>query len=270
MTQINPATAAARESARASDGTFGEQEHTAPEAQLSVLPDFRSARARDLDDKLAALRVQRDALMNERRDAHLLDIARHVPASVTRVTFLIQHDRDGDPHYLMFDHAKDEYDEAVLDPALTGYLYSVASDFGAPGDLVAGDWMDGDESYYWIDLDEGTALENACSFRNKMEAAQRLNGIAPLAFSDGHIAWTERAMRVRAQAAGITAIHFDVPEDAAGVRVVAFDHVDHGTIAPDDSDNDHMFLVGQGQQFPHRTDRMRPSATHPARFTLET
>lgn len=245
-----------RENAREASGQFGEQNHSAPEAELTELPDFRSDHARQLDAKLAEVRAQRDGLMEERREAHLVDVARLLPAGVRRVTFRTEYDRDGEKHMLMFDSAEDESDMVDLDKPLLDHLYAVAWDFGQPGDFVADDWMDGEDEHYWIDLDEETALDQASRFRAEMQSAQSLHGIAPLHLHHGHVAWTERAMRTRAHEAGITAIHFDVPEDAAGVRVIGFDHADHGTITPDDSNGDHMFLVGQGQQFPHRTDSM--------------
>lgn len=255
-----------REDAREDSGQFGVQEHSAPEATLTELPDFRSDRARLLDNQLAELRAERDELMERRRDEHLLDIARQMPAGITRVTFRVEYDRDGAPHFLLFDHAEDENDLNELGRAITDHMHSVAADFGAPGDFVADEWMDGEGSYYWVDLDEDTAMQHARNFRQEMKAAQRTHGIAPLHLAHGHSAWTERAMRVRAHQAGITAIHFELPEDESGVRVVGFDHVDHGAISPDDSDGDHMFLVGQGQQFPHRTESMKSDG---ARLTLE-
>lgn len=263
-------TTARREDARENDGRFGEQEHSAPEAGLSVLPDFRSAHARNLDEQLTDLRTQRDALMERRREEHLLDIARALPAGITRVVFRADYDRDGEKHSLTFDHAEDENDLVNLGPALTDHLHSVAADFGSPGDFAADEWMDNeDEGYYWVELDEQTAVEHARGFRLEMKAAQRTQGGAPLHLSNGHIAWTERAMRVRAHEAGISAIHLEVPEDAAGVRVVGFEHLDYGTITPADSNGDHMFIVGQAQQLPHRTDAMVKTSAPGAHLTMK-
>lgn len=255
---------ARREEARQRTGEFGEQQRSAPEAVLATEPpDFRSDLARQLDAKLDDLRAQRNALMEERREAHLVDIARAVPAGVTRIIFRTEHDRDGEPHYLTFDHAEDEADIVTLEREVHDHLSAVAWDFGQPGDFAADNWMDGDDGgYYFIDLDEQTAIDHARDFRTEMQAAQRTQGGASLHLHYGHAAWTERAMRERAKAAGITAIHFDLPEDEAGVHVTGFDHVDHGAILPDDSNGDHMFIVGQGQQFPHRTDAMVSADGH--------
>lgn len=262
-------TIAQRESARHNDGRFGEQDHTEPEVGLTPAPDFRSAHARRIDDKLAALRAERDRLMGERREEHLLDIARHLPASITRVTFRTEYDRDGEKHMLMFDSAEDERDIVNLDTNLTNHLYAVAWDFGQPGDFVADEWMDGEDEHYWVNLDEETALQYASEFRQEMQAAQRTAGIAPLPLHYGHTAWTERAMRVRAHQAGITAIHLNIPEDASGTEVVSFEHVDRGIVPVDDGDNDHMFIVAQARQLPHPTDTMTKSGIAGAHLTLK-
>lgn len=262
-------TAVRREDARRRDGRFGEQEHTSPDVTLTAAPEYRSDHARKLDEQIDALAAQREQIMEARREEHLLDIARNVPAAVTRVVFRAEYDRDGEKSMLMFDYAEDERDMVTLDKALTEHLYTVAWDFGRPGDFAADNWMEGEDGHYWLHLDEDTALQYAHDFRNEMQAAQRTAGIAPLHLHHGHVAWTERAMRARAQAAGITEIHLHVPEDAAGVEVVGFRYADIGSVTVDDSDSDHMFLVGQAQQLPHRTEAMSDSGLAHAPLTLK-
>lgn len=249
-------TIARREDARQHDGRFGEQEHSAPDVTLATVPDYRSNHARQLDEQLDALRTQREQIMEARREEHLLDIARHVPAGVHRIVFRVEYDRDGEKQMLMFDYAEDESDMVDLDKPLTEHLYSVAWDFGRPGDFAADDWMAGEDGHYWVDLDEQTAIDHARHFRQEMQAALRTQGIAPLPLSHGHVTWTERAMRTRAHETGITAIHLRLPEDAAGVEVVGFEHIDLGTIPLDDGNGDHMFIAAQARQLPHRTDNM--------------
>ena len=261
---------ARRESAREVTGRFGVQEHTAPEAVLAELPDFRGDRARQLDDQLTELRKQRDALMEERRDEHLLDIARKLPADVSRIVFRAEYNRDGEREMILFDHAEDDTDLVGLDTALTDHLYSVAFDFGTPGDYVADEWLDNEgDGYYWVDLDEETALGHAHDFRSEINGFRGPLDALPLGAYRGNIAWTERAMRVRAHSVGIASINFAPTRDNDGVEVVSFRLADGTIVAPDDANDDHMFLAAQAQHLPARSEAMTATGDAAGTFTLE-
>lgn len=244
-----------RENARAATGRFGIQEHTEPETELAALPDFRSRHARLLDAQLTDLRQQRDILMEERREEHLLDIARKLPADVRRITFRAEYDRDGERNMLLFDNAENDIDVVQLDPALTDHLYGVALDFGTPGDFVADEWLaNEDDGYYWVDLDEETALRYADEFRSEVN-----NSMFPdttMRESRSIVTWTERAIRARASSIGFTEIHLRINEENGGVSVVSFQTAG-GTIAPyDESDSDHRFIAAQAESIPARSDSL--------------
>ena len=261
-----------REAARSNDGTFGTQQHTAPDTTLAELPDFRSNRARMMDDEIAGHKKRLAKMMEARRDEHLLDLARQLPANVTRVVFRVDYGRDGDKEWLMYDHADgtDDIDTADISKPLQDHLYGVAADFGAPGDFVADDWMAGEDDYYWVDLDEETALYHADSFDWEIKSEQERNGHASLRAAYGRDTWVERAIRVRAHQAGIGAINLHLPEEKAGVEVVSFSDRDGNPVAFDETNNDHRFIRAQAERFPHRTESMKPSgiAAHPIRLEV--
>lgn len=260
-----------REESRNGDGTFGTQEHSAPEATLAELPDFRSDRARMMDGEIAGVKKRLAKMMEGRRDEHLLDIARQLPADVTRVVFRAEYDRDGNKHMLMYDHADDvaDIDTANISRPMQDWLYGVAWDFGAPGDFVADDWMDGENEFYWVDLDEETALNHAHNFEWEMKAEQEQNGYASLRAALGRDAWVERAARARAYTAGIRAIHMHLPEEKSGVEVVLFETTAGEHIRPSEMNEDHQFIQQQIARLAHRTGTMTDSGIPTAPITLK-
>ncbi|SDH35599.1 hypothetical protein [Microbacterium sp. 77mftsu3.1] len=265
-----------REDHRHGDGTFGKQDHTEPEATLTPEePTFTSEHGRRLEQEVAQAQAALDKVKDERREQHLIEMARYAPADVEVIVFRGQRDEEGTLDSLFFDHAEDEANDVSIDPAVSAHLYTVAWDFGSPGDYAADQWLDTDgsdeeeEVYYRIDLDEGTALLHAQHYRDALYSDTHDGGLAPLQLRYGLDAWTERTMRTRAHKAGITNIYFGISEELAGVQVVAFDHVDHGRIAPDDADGDHMFIVGQGQEFAHPTEAMVSTGDKDAPLSLK-
>lgn len=260
---------ARREDARQGDGTFGAQTHSAPETALAEPPEYRSDRAQTLDDAISKQKAVLTELMEQRRWEHLNDLARNMPADATRVVFRAEMDTEGEPEMLMFDHVDTERDFASLDSALQSYLYGVALDFGTPGDFVADEWMDSDDEFYFVDVDEETALYHAESLRTEMDLAQREGGLAPLRLVNGFNAWVERATRTRAHQAGISRIHLRQAEERAGIEVVWFEHADGHVHRPDETANDHHFIRAQIQRLPHRSEGMKPGTNPDAPLILE-
>jgi len=252
-------------------GQFAEKVQSDTEAAVVVPPDFRSDRARMMDDEIADIETRLGKMKEARRDQHLLDLARFLPAEVTRVVFRADHDEDGNEDSLSFDHADDieDIDFADLDPAMRDNLYAVAWDCGKPGDFVAGDWMDGEDGYYWVNVDEETALGHAEDFERAIAAEQEANGFASLRVAFGRNAWVERAARCRAHAAGIKNIHLHLPEDKAGVEVVWFEDRDGNLVRPDEANSDHRFIQAQVERLAHATESMKPSGNPDAPLTLE-
>lgn len=257
---------AARENARHSNGTFGEQQHSAPEQDLVTPDSYRSHRTNELTAKAASLKEDLDRVKDARRAQHLLDISRAVPANITRVVFRVDCDDNDSPDFLMFDHSMtDDGNDEELAAPLKGYLYDVGLDFGSPGEFVAEDWMDGEdepeggEQFRWIDLDEESALDNAAHFRAEMNAEREAGGLMSIQNLDARDAWTERAIRARAHQAGVTSVHLKFSDGGEfPLETVWLNHVDRGMIRPDNSDGDHMFIVGQVQTFTYRSAGMKP------------
>lgn len=118
MTDINPAAVNAREQARLDDGKFGEQHHTAPEAQL----DTERSLASTLDLLQYEYGTDAALLDGKVRDARIeafVAEAREIAPNATAAQFSWDHDIDGSR--LTFDYYLDEHGNAVEPDDDDGY-----------------------------------------------------------------------------------------------------------------------------------------------------
>lgn len=110
MTTPNPAAEAAREAARAGDGTFGAQEHTAPEAELNST-DTLGSTLNKLSWALASDAARDEDRMQHMRVAAFVEEARESVPGATRAVFYTEEGVDGTR--LVWSHYEDDEEEQV-------------------------------------------------------------------------------------------------------------------------------------------------------------
>jgi hypothetical protein len=269
---------AAREAARKPAGQFGEQQHSAPEAELTrASTDPRSPSLTKLLAEITELDARKKLLESAVVEEHIIDAARALPAEVRRVIYRVDPENENGPEMLMFEFAEtqDGDDLEGLDPSLREQLYDAGFSFGMGEDLDYRGWVSEIDDCVALDFGEDEADRLIDRYQADIRRDMDEYGIVDPQLRRGLDAWLERSIRMKAADTGIARLHLRFAEDGPGsVEVVWFETAGNALIAPemlrpDPTNPDDVFILDRVQKFGYRSAGMKPSDQPDAPLTLE-